>query len=206
MKVLYEKKKKHADRTVRCYLTMRCTSNCSYCSAGVPRIKEEVKDVWIPAEEWAEGMNRRKRSCVLCGGEPFIYPQFGKLISLLNRDYSTWIYSNLEADPRPLIDNATKPFPILASLHQWCDFERWYKNVQMLWDAGHHIKFHIVKSGNYKKVTDFLYEKDIVGNYNTHLCGDQNNGIKSRGSAINEQNPWVVCTSRIYLYGPEEMT
>jgi len=203
MKILYERNKRNADRIVRCYLTLDCTSNCSYCSAGVPHIAWSVKKVWIPAEEWAEGLNRRNRAAVLAGGEPFLYPEFGKLISLINRTYPCWIYTNLELDPKPLIENATKPFPILASLHQWCDFELWYKHVQALWDAGHFLKFHIVKAGNYKKVTDFLEAKGIVGKYSTKLCGDQNVGLKSRGEATNKQYPKVDCSSRIYLFGPD---
>jgi hypothetical protein len=202
MKILYKRSKKNADRVVRCYLTLDCTSSCSYCSAGIPKVKKAVKRVTIPAEEWAEGLNRRNRACVLAGGEPFLYPEFGKLISLINRTYPAWIYSNLEVDPKPLIDNATKPFPILASLHQWADFDQWYKHVQMLWDAGHFIKFHIIKSGNYRKVIDFLVEKEVVGKYNTHLCGDQRSGIKSRGHKINHEYPLVTCSSRIFLYGP----
>jgi len=203
MKPLYERNKRNADRIVRCYLTLKCTSNCTYCSAGIPNVSEKVKNTWIPAEIWAEGLNRRGRACVLAGGEPFLYPEFGKLISLIERRYPAWIYSNLECDPSPLIDNATKPFPILASLHQWCDFEEWYKNVQRLWDAGHFMKFHIVKAGNFKKVTDFLTEKGIVGKYSTKLCGDQNVGVKSRGIEQNQAFPLVSCSSRIYLFGPD---
>jgi hypothetical protein len=166
-------------------------------------VNNEVKKVWIPAEEWAEGLNRRGRAAVLAGGEPFLYPEFGKLISLIERKYSCWIYTNLEVDPKPLIDNATKPFPILASLHQWCNFDLWYEHLEALWDAGHFVKFHIVKAGDYKRVTDFLTEKGIVGKYSTKLCGDQNVGVKSRGVKSNHAHPLVTCSSRIYLFGPD---
>jgi hypothetical protein len=148
-------------------------------------------------------LNRRKRACVLAGGEPFLYFEFGRLIKLLNRDYSTWIYSNLEADPSPLIENAEKPYPILGSLHPWADFDQWYKNVQALWKAGHFIKFHIVKSGDYQKVLDFLAEKKITGHYNTHLCGDQNSGIRSRGKEVNKYHDQAICANRIFLFGPD---
>jgi MoaA/NifB/PqqE/SkfB family radical SAM enzyme len=202
MKILYERNKKHPDRTVRCYLTLQCTNKCPYCSAGIPQVDPLNQLKWIPAEEWAYGLNQRNRACVLAGGEPFLYPEFGKLISLLKRTYPTWIYSNLEADPSPLIENATKPFPILASLH-WCDFNKWYEHLKALWDAGHFVKFHVVKSGNHKPLLDFLERKGIVGKYNTHLCGDQGAGIRSRGKKVNELYPKVMCSNRIFLYGPD---
>jgi len=203
MQVLFDKKKKYADRTVRCYLTLKCNSNCEYCSAGVPHLTKERKKIHIPAEHWAEGLNNRARAAVLAGGEPFLYPQFGKLIRLLDPTYPVWIYTNLEENIKPFLKNATRPYPLLVSLHQNTNFDVWYKNLRDLWLEGHFAKFHIIKSGDYKKVTDFLEEKDIVGQYSTHLCGDQRGGIKSRGEHINDQYPAVSCRYRIYLYGPD---
>ena len=94
-KVLFEKTKKYADKVVRCYLTLDCNSSCYYCSAGINEVSLERKKTFIPATVWAEGLNRRKRAVVLAGGEPFLYPEFGKLIGLLEPAYSVWIYSNL---------------------------------------------------------------------------------------------------------------
>ena len=92
---------------------------------------------------------------------------------------------------------------MLVSLHPWADFDEWYEHCQQLWDAGHFLKFHIVRSKLSDNVVEFLKKKEIVGTYSTALCGDQRGGVKSRGPKSNQMYPHVTCTGRIFLFGPD---
>ena len=96
-RILYQRSRVYADRTVRCYLSLDCNANCSYCSAGIPSLTKERKAVSIDPEIWAEGINRRGRSTILAGGEPFLYRGFNDLVSMLKIP-RVEIYTNLLID------------------------------------------------------------------------------------------------------------
>lgn len=197
MKNLYERNKNKADRTVRCYLTLNCNSNCNYCSARIPYISNERKKVYISAEVWAEGLNRRKRDTILCGGEPFLYPEFPKLISLIEKGYKREIYTNLGVDVQPFLNSAKEKYRFLISLHTSVkDYETWYGQVELLHKEGHSIRFHVVKQGNYQERIDFLKSK---GDFKITRCDDQTAYTKSQQFTY----PLVNCSSRIYLFGPD---
>ena len=200
MKILYDRKKRVRDRVVRYYLTLNCNSNCWYCSALIPKVSVERKKIFIPAEIWAEGLNRRNRYTILAGGEPFLYPEFPKLISLLNTNYKIEIYTNLGVDVRPFLNACKKTYPFLISLHSTIkNFDKWYKQVRLLTCAGHSVRFHVVRRDNCMDRIRFLMEKGhkVTG------CDDQNNYNKSKGEESNKLYPKVKCTMCNFLFGAD---
>jgi hypothetical protein len=203
MSLLFQRTRQFPDRTVRCYLTLRCEANCGFCSAQIPQVAAERAAVEIPAPVWAEGLNRRARHTVLAGGEPFLYTGFAELLSLLTPTYKVEIYTNLQHDVDAFVEAAGHPYRILASLHPGTDLKAWYGRVKQLAEAGHQLRFHIVRSPGYEQLTAFLEEAGIVGNYSTALQGDQRGGPKSAGRQANRLHPLVKCSSRIFLFGPD---
>jgi hypothetical protein len=149
-------------------------------------------------------MNKRKRYSILAGGEPFEYPGFSRLISLIEPGYKVEIYSNLWCDSRKIDDfikSANQKYSVLISLHPGVtNFDVWSNNVLKIQYAGHSVRFHIVKTGNYELLTELLRTKGLNKLGKVTLCGDQNSGVKSTfASRIGE----VACSSRIYLFGPD---
>jgi hypothetical protein len=196
-KNLYERVKTHADRTNRCYLTLNCNSHCSYCSAGLnkPGIR---RNIHIAPELWAEGLNRRKRDTILCGGEPFLYPYFNQLISRLDSTFKVEIYTNLGVNVDGFLNAmpGKRRFRFLISLHdRITDFEEWYKEPKKLKDAGNSVRFHVVKFGNWEARRDFLQAKGEK----VTCCDDQGTYCKSTGKTV----PLVHCKTRIYIFGPD---
>lgn len=191
------------DYTVRCYLTLRCESQCAFCSAQVPQASADRRAVKIPAEVWAEGLNRRARHTVLAGGEPFLYSEFSKLISMLEPTYKIEIYTNLQHDVTGFVKAAGRTYQFLVSLHPGTDLEKWRDRVSELGAAGHSLRFHVVRAPGYEKLAEFLETSGIVGRYRTALQGDQRAGPKSAGAEANREHPLVRCSSRIMLFGPD---
>lgn len=193
--ILYERNKRVHDRTVRCYLTLNCNLNCSFCSAGVPKISDKIKSKHIEPERWAEGINRRNRHTILAGGEPFLYPYFTELIGLLGSTYKIEIYTNLTQDVKPFIEKANRYYSFLISYHPGTDFKTWSKNVQLLYYSGFGIRFHIIKIDDWKDRIEQI--KDL--GFRITACDNQNSGKKSTCY----HDGLVKCTSNHYFYGPD---
>ncbi|MFA5321164.1 MAG: radical SAM protein [Smithella sp.] len=193
MKKLYERIKNHADRTVRCYLTLNCNSHCSYCSAGLSSGK--TYENHVNPDIWAEGLNRRKRDTILCGGEPFLYPHFNQLVNQLNDNYKIEIYTNLGINVEGFLKSARRKFRFLISLHTGItNFVGWYSQAEALKFAGNSVRFHVVKHGNWIERRDFLQNR---GNKVT-CCDDQCKYSKSNG----KPPIMVKCKTQIYAYAP----
>lgn len=194
--ILYERTKAHHDRTVRCYLTLACSRACPWCSAGVPAIEAAIKAATTPARVWAEGINRRGREIILCGGEPLLYPELGELIGRVRADIRIQIYSNLEGDIRPLLA-AARRFPILASLHKpVTDLgDAWFTTARRLIDAGNGVRIHIVKQGNWQQRRDLAQTLGVK----VTCCDDQTTYCKSTGNV----RDLVTCTQCYFVYGPD---
>lgn len=201
MSVLYSRKKRNPDRTIRVYLSLDCNGGCSYCSAGVPGASREVRNRTIPPGIWAEGINRRGRECILAGGEPFLYPQLGELVNMLK--VRSQIYTNLKCDVNGFLSVVNRPMAILASCHVMNTTEReaWLRNARGLIDAGHHLRFHIVRSEGWRERVDFIRDNGIEARITA--CDDQRSGIKSSGKDTSDLMPSVECRHRLYLFGPD---
>lgn len=201
MPILYERKKRVADRVIRCYLTLDCNGHCEYCSAGVNTASPRVRRQHTSPDAWAEGINRRNRACLLAGGEPFLYPELGELVNMIK--VRTEIYTNLKCDATGFLSVVKRPLPILVSCHPMNDSERklWLSNVVNLTLAGHHLRFHIVKDANWEERLAFIRDNGIENQ--VKVCADQRYGVKSRGAGVNERHPSVECRHRIYLFGPD---
>lgn len=199
--VLYSRTKRNPDRVTRCYLTLDCNGGCDYCSAGVPGASREVRRQVIPPDVWAEGINRRGRECILAGGEPFLYPHLGELLNLI--EVRSQIYTNLKCGVEGFLSVVKRPLAILASCHVMDGTERqaWLRNAKSMIAAGHHVRFHIVKSDEWQERVEFIRESGIENRIT--VCDDQRSGIKSSGQKTNGLMPSVTCKHKIFLFGPD---
>lgn len=199
--VAYSRKKRNADRTVRVYLTLDCNGGCEYCSAGVPDASHAVRNQTMDPEIWSEGINRRGRECILAGGEPFMYPYLPELANMLN--VRSQIYTNLKCDINRFLRIVNRPLAILASCHVMnaTEKEEWLCNARSLILAGHHLRFHIVRSEGWRERVDFIRHAGIKNRITA--CDDQRAGVKSSGQKTNDRIPSVTCRHRIYLFGPD---
>jgi len=200
---LFKKTRKNPDYTVRCYLTLRCDSMCGFCSAQIPQVSPDRKNVESPPEAWAFGLNQRKRYTILAGGEPFQYSGFCELIRLLDTGYKIEIFTNLQQDVTGFINAAGRPYQMVISLHPGMDLDAWLKRVYMLTVEGHSLRFHIVRAPGFEKLVEFLADSGITGRYSIAPQGDQRSGPKSGGYFANKEHPQVECTNRIFLFGPD---
>ena len=195
MKIFYERIKRVRDRVMRCYLSLDCPCNCDFCSANIPKLPAERKSIWIPAAQWAEGLNGRRRKILLCGGEPLLYPQMTELLTLISNDIPIEIYSNLMPDISAVLASG-RGLRWLISLHSCVTgYDRWFDQVIRLIETGQSVRFHVVKKGNWQERAFFLKSK----NMKVTCCDDQCEYNKSTNS-----NPGPVrCSSHYYVYGPD---
>lgn len=197
MRIFYERKKRVRDRVMRCYLSLYCPCNCNFCSANIPKITPDKKMIWLPAEIWAQGLNKRGRNILLCGGEPLCYPQIAELLNLIKPNIPLEIYSNLIPDISGVLETKRK-LKWLISLHPCVkptDYPKWFSQVGRLIDAGHSVRFHVVKQGNWQQRAEFLKNLKMK----VTCCDDQSEYIKSKAA-----NPGIVyCSTYYYVYGPD---
>ena len=200
VETLYKREKRVADRTVKCYLTVDCNLNCEYCSADVPNISPERKAIILPAEVWAEGINRRNRPCYLAGGEPFLYPEFAELVNMLDRSIKIEIFTNLAADISDWLSRVHKKPRFLVSCHPMNDSqrERWARNVMDLIYFDFSVRFHVIKSEGWQERVEFIRSLGIPNRITA--CDDQRSYIKSR---TENRRDSVRCTGRLFIYGPD---
>lgn len=195
MEIFYERVKRVRDRVMRCYLSLDCSANCSFCSANIPKLPAERKSIWIPASQWAEGLNRRGRNVLLGGGEPLLYPQMTELLRLIAANIPIEIYSNLIPDVSAVLASG-RILKWLISLHPAVkDYDRWFEQAVRLMEAGHPVRFHVVKQGNWQERAEYLTAKKMK----VTCCDDQRGYHKST-----KPNPGPIwCSNYIYLYGPD---
>jgi len=194
---LYDRERRARDRTMRCYLTLKCSMACEYCSARVPLVTPDRKEIYIPASQWAEGLNRRKRNAVLAGGEPFLYPEFVDLILLLDKGLRAEIYTNLVVDLSDFLSRVDRNFAMLVSLHVGVpDWDQWWEGVTALEAKGNRLRFHVVRCGDWEDRVEFLKTKDA----RITTCADQTRHPKSLPE---NQVDNVRCRTCTYMYGPD---
>jgi hypothetical protein len=204
MKALCQKTRQFADRTVRCYLTYRCSANCEFCSAQIPEVRENIRPTEIGPDTWAKGLNRRCRHSILAGGEPFLYRHFERLIGLLEADkFKIEIYTNLRQPVDGFLKAARGRYMFLVSLHPGTDRKAWLGNIEKLAAANHGVRIHIVRSAGFEELQQFIRDAGLVERFRSALQGDQRSGIKSSGAETNRAHPRVNCVHRIFLFGPD---
>lgn len=113
------------------------------------------------------------------------------------------IYTNLKCDVKDFLNAVKRPVAILASCHPMSAYERqiWLENAMSVIRAGHHVRFHIVKYGNWVERLDFIRGNRIVNQVT--CCDDQRSGVKSSGEEVNEMMLSVSCSNTLYAYGPD---
>lgn len=200
--IIFERKKQHHDQTIRCYLTLDCHANCSFCSAGIPSISPERKGHTLPSHVWVEGINRRSRHAILAGGEPFLYDELPELVNQIDPNIKLEIYSNIEQPVDRYLHIVDRRLVFLVSLHpSVTDLNEWAFRIDELVGAGNGIRFHVVKAGDWQDRVEFL--KDRFDNrYSITACDDQRAYPKSAGVETNQLYPLVECTTSIYSFGP----
>jgi len=207
MKTLYKKARRVLSRTLRCYLTLRCSLKCYYCSAGIPRISIPPREIHFT--EWVAGINKKNRPTILAGGEPFLYKDFTLLLSKINPHIKVEIYTNLSIIPTPEIfldKKLLKPYynikrniQILASLHDSVENKlAWIERAKLVIAAGYGFRIHVIKVGNYIETCELL--KKHLPNIKCNICDDQTAYIKSQPQI---KYPYVNCVTKGYYYGPD---
>jgi len=131
----------------------------------------------------------------LCGGEPLLYPQLTELLCLIASDIPIEIYSNLMPDISAVLASG-RTLRWLISLHPAVtNYKQWFEQVKKLIKAGHSVRFHVVKKGNWQQRAEFLKARDMK----VTCCDDQTGYHKSTMA-----NPGPVwCSSYYYVYGPD---
>jgi molybdenum cofactor biosynthesis enzyme MoaA len=87
-------------------MNIECNYNCSYCKPLSYKTTFLCYEKWI--DIWQD-IYERYGSCHIhiSGGEPFIYPDFFKLISELIKMHTLEFSTNLSWDLEPFIKNIT---------------------------------------------------------------------------------------------------
>lgn len=200
MEELHSRKRGFEDKATRCYLTLKCSNSCSYCSAGIQNITDVMREKFIPAEKWLEGIKRRwearKAPAILAGGEPFLYPDFMKLLRMIPKNIKVEIYSNIQDIPEEFY-KIDRKFIILASCHENYG-RKWLKNARRLISEGHAVRFHVVKVGDWQTRVNII--KDNFPDNRVSGCDDQRSGARSKLENATEK---VLCKAGNTFYGPD---
>jgi hypothetical protein len=121
-------------------------------------------------------------------------------MDLIDTNIRLVIYTNLQHDITAFL-KVSRPMNFSVSLHSsTLDQEEWYSRVLLLKEAGHGVRFNVVRYGNWQSLKRFLEEK---GETLIASAFDQRQGIKSSGKETNRKYPRVKCSSRIFLFGPD---
>jgi hypothetical protein len=130
-----------------------------------------------------------------------LYPHLAELVNMLN--VRMQIYTNLKCDVSAFLSDCKKSLSILASNHQMSDTERilWLRNARTMIEAGHHLRFHIVKVDGWQERVDFIRNAGIENKIT--VCDDQRSGAKSSGRETNDLVSNVTCSNSLYAFGPD---
>lgn len=103
------------------FITNRCQNNCPYCWQKQDQIKGGLKpEEFIAADRWVVAWNRLKPKFLdITGGEPFLQPDFIKLLKSLDNDIKIGIVTNLNFDLTQFVQEISpeKVVSITSSFH-----------------------------------------------------------------------------------------
>ena len=147
---------------IAAFLTMRCNLDCSFCLNKSGNTFNRTIFSEMSGSEWLEGLNRiNSRPGVpltLCGGEPFMHPDFIEIVKGIAPSLEIDVLTNLQwgkkgidrfienIDPERINRNSKYP-PIRASYHpeQMGVGEKLIDNAKRLKNAGFNVGIYSVQ-------------------------------------------------------------
>lgn len=118
-------------------INRHCNYKCSYCNQTYMEVPYPGVNKWI--EIW-DGIYKRYGSCHIhiSGGEPFIYPDFIELITLLSKKHTLEFSTNLSFDVETFIENITpQRARVGVSFHpEFLDFDTFSNKTALLKEKG----------------------------------------------------------------------
>ncbi len=191
------------DGWLRIYPTLRCNLNCTYCvhSHNLPASSADKYQL-LPWQKWAEFINQAGKNVIFTGGEPFLYPDFVKLLNAISAGIKVKIYSNFGADMQDYIKNCQRPVIFFGTYHPASGpVGKFIETINALRAAG---KFqgsiHMV---GWAKQLDYItkaQEEFTRHNWYVYIDDDQYLQDDSSGMKFKKK---VRCTRRIYLLAPD---
>lgn len=122
------------------YINNDCNYKCSYCKP------QDIKEVYLKIEKWLEiwqDIYERYGTCQIhiSGGEPFIYPDFLKLIIDISKIHTLEFSTNFSWDITSFIENISpERARIGVSLHpEFTDFDKFLDKIILLKNAGFEV-------------------------------------------------------------------
>jgi len=134
-----------------CFITQKCNMKCPYCIHG--KLQKAGRDFAIepfkPAEEWAKAINRINPKLLdFTGGEPFLQPNFVKLLEDLNSDIKVGLTTNASCDLTGFVQKISpaKVVSITCSFHptSFVSFDMLLGKVLMLKHRGFNVSVNYV--------------------------------------------------------------
>ena len=203
LKKIYKRKTRKFDGWMRVCPTFECTLKCKYCvNDFCPDMDKKLTYELLPAESWVRIINRTKRNVIFTGGEPFLHPEFIKIVNGIDQSIAIKIYTNFTFDPEQFIREVNRPVEFYGSYHPCSgDPKKFLTCINKLREAG---KFrgtiHAVLWG---KQADFLKETiSLFKSHGWHLWLDEDQ-YELFESASQKFRKKAICERNIILIAPD---
>ncbi len=191
------------DGWLRIYLTLRCNLDCPYCVhhhnlAGSRADQYEL----LPWQKWAEFINNTGKDVIFTGGEPFLYPDFVKLLNAISPGIKVKVYSNLSAEMDDYIKNCHRPVIFFGTYHPSSGpVDKFISKINALRAAGKFTgSIHMVGWG---QQLDFVIKaKKEFARQEWYVYIDDDQYLTDDSSCMKYRKN-VRCTRRIYLLAPD---
>lgn len=199
MKNLY-KKLCGFDWRLKLHLTFRCNYKCSYCT--IPQL-EMPKYKELSAKEWYTNINRIKKTVVLTGGEPTLYPEIYELINNIDKDISISLFSNLTFDIKEFAKNVKRDVGFYFSFHpEGGDLKEFEDKILEMKSHKHLSKFSVHSPLRRKIVKEWKPKFNQLRKRGVDIRIDQNfNDIKRKLSSGRGNE--VLCERESFLFAPD---
>ena len=129
----------------------RCNYNCTYCFLHFEPESTNIEAIYLEPEEWITiwtDIYKRYGSChiLATGGEPFTYPNFINLISILSKMHTFDFSTNLSWDINEFIKKVDKEkVKIESSFHpEFVNLEEFLRRVNLLKENDYLISVTVV--------------------------------------------------------------
>ncbi|MDD5259381.1 MAG: radical SAM protein [bacterium] len=191
------------DGWIRIYPTLQCNLDCAYCihSHNLADSKADEFQV-VPWQRWAEFINQSGKNVIFTGGEPFLYPDFVKLLNAISADIKVKIYSNLSADMQDYIKNCRRPVIFFGTYHPaGGPVEKFIDTINALRAAGK-FKGSIHMIGWTNQLEYITKAKEKFAQQRWYVYIDKDQYLQDDSSSMKFKKK-ARCTRRIYLLAPD---
>jgi hypothetical protein len=191
------------DGWLRIYPILQCNLNCTYCvhSHNLPESRADKYHL-VSWQKWAEFINKTGKNVIFTGGEPFLYPDFVKLLNAISTSIKVKIYSNFGADMQDYIANCKRQVIFFGSYHPVSGpLKNFIGTINALRAAGKFSgSIHMV---GWAKQLDFVIKaKEEFARHQWYAYIDDDQYLQDASSAMKFKKR-VRCTRRIYLIAPD---